>query len=36
LHKIIHSEEINPELSIKLKEYIDRLEYLNQRLRRNI
>jgi hypothetical protein len=36
LHKIIHSEEINPDLSIKLKEYIDRLEYLNQRLRRNI
>jgi len=33
LNKIIRSEEIRPELSMSFREYIDRLEYLNQRFR---
>lgn len=33
LNKIIRSEEIYPELSMRFREYIDRLEYLNQRFR---
>ena len=37
-YKIINSEEIeiHPELSIKLREFIDRLEHLNQKFRRNL
>lgn len=31
--KIIHSEDIDPELSMKIREFIDRLEHLNHRLR---
>jgi len=33
LNKIIRSEEIHSELSMRFREYIDRLEYLNQRFR---
>ena len=33
LDKIIHSEKIHPELSLRFRECIDRLEYLNQRFR---
>jgi len=33
LNKIIRSGEIHPELSMRFREYIDRLEYLNQRFR---
>jgi len=34
LDRIIHSEKIQPELSMRFREYIDRLEHLNQRYRR--
>ena len=34
LDKIIHSEEIHPGLSMRFREYIDRLEHLNQRFKR--
>lgn len=34
LDKIIHSEEIHSELSMRFREYIDRLEHLNQRFKR--
>lgn len=33
LDKIIYSEKIHPELSLRFRECIDRLEYLNQRFR---
>lgn len=36
LNKIIRSEEIHPELSIRFRECIDRLEYLSQKYRREI
>jgi len=36
LDKIIRSEEIHPKLSMRFKEYIDRLEYFNQRFRRHM
>ncbi len=32
--KIIHSEDIEPEISMMMKEFIDRLEHLNHRVRR--
>ena len=31
--KIIHSEDIDPELSMRIREFVDRLEHLNHRLR---
>jgi len=36
LKKIFRSEEIHPELSMKLREYIDRIEQLNRRINRDI
>ncbi len=30
--EILHSEDINPELSMRLREFIDRLEHLNHRM----
>lgn len=34
LDKIIHSREIHPKLHLRMREFVDRLEYLNHRLRR--
>lgn len=31
--KIMHNEDINPELSMRIREIIDRLEQLNHKLR---